>query len=387
MPAERSDRTAQKRFRALRTIVLVVLLVVSTALGIMHQLVPAMRPVGVDALDPFGAIESALTLVAQGKLLEKIAWTSFVLLLATMIAALLFRRVFCGKICAFGALQELFARLGRRIFGKRLVLPAAIDKPARWLKYVMLAFIVIMSFATASLFIRPYDPWAAFHHILSVELFSGFAVGLVLLVVSLVGSMLYDRFFCKYLCPMGGFLGLVNRAGWFRIKRNNETCTHCLACNKACPMNIPVESLAQVNTSECINCNLCVASCPVKDTLVIEGPRKGSISPQAVLWITVAIFAVTVGVSAASGKVEWTVKTLEQETAAKGTFDPTTITGMSTFKEVSALSGVSRADLMAKFKLTEKDFESPIREAAHREGSGWDTTAVKDFVTEKMKKK
>jgi polyferredoxin len=243
-----------------------------------------------------------------------------------------------------------------------------------------------MSFVTASLWVRPYDPWAAYHHIVSVELVSGFLVGLILLVLSLVGSLLYDRFFCKYLCPMGGFLGLINRIGWFRIKRVDATCTHCMACNKACPVNIKVESVAQVSSSECINCNLCVASCPVKDTLVVEGPRAGRVSPQGVLWITVAIFVATLGISTAAGGAEWTVQTLEKRTEAAGAFDPTQIKGSDTFRQVSELSGIPKEEFLAKFKISDKDFESPIRDAAHREGSGFDTTAVKDFVIERMKK-
>ena len=133
-------------------------------------------------------------------------------------------------------------------------------------------------------------------------------MGLIVLVVSLVGSLLYDRFFCKYLCPMGGFLGLINRLGWFRITRNEATCTHCMACDKACPVNIPVESVAQVQSSECIACNLCVNACPVKDTLVVAGPRTGKVSSFAVLGITVALFAGVVVAGSLIGGVRWTQK-------------------------------------------------------------------------------
>lgn len=63
-----------------------------------------MRPVGVDALCPFGGIESAITLVFTGSMLERVAWSSFILLLATLIIALVFRRSFCGHICPLGAL-------------------------------------------------------------------------------------------------------------------------------------------------------------------------------------------------------------------------------------------------------------------------------------------
>lgn len=208
MASEKSDKRSQRIFRRVRLGVLVFSLAAATTLSILHQYVTGTKPVGVDALCPFGGIEAAFTLVMTGSLLAKIAWSSFILLFGTVVVALVFRRVFCGKICALGALQELFSRLGRAIFRKRFTVPAAIDKPARYLKYLALALIVIFSAVTGQLIIRPYDPWAAWNHLLSVELISGFLVGLIILVVSLVGSMLYDRFFCKYLCPMGGFLGL-----------------------------------------------------------------------------------------------------------------------------------------------------------------------------------
>jgi len=183
MAGEKSDRRSQRIFRGVRLGFLVFFLVLATAAGILHQFAPVTKPVGVDALCPFGGIEAAFTLVMTGSLLPKIAWSSFILLAATIVVALVFRRVFCGKICAFGALQELFGRLGKAIFRKRLTVPAAIDKPARYLKYLTLAAIVILSAVAGQLIIRPYDPWAAWNHLLSVELISGFLVGLIILVV------------------------------------------------------------------------------------------------------------------------------------------------------------------------------------------------------------
>jgi polyferredoxin len=386
MIGEKSDRKAQRAFRAVRLAFLALFLVVSTVFGIMHQFLPGTKPVSVDALDPFGGIESAITVITTGQLVAKIAWSSFILLLATLIVALAFRRVFCGKICAFGALQELFGRLGKRVFRKRFTVPKVVDRSARFLKYAVLAVVVALTAITGTLVIRPYDPWAAYHHILSAELITGFWVGLILLVVSLVGSLFYDRFFCKYLCPMGGFLGLINRIGWFRVKRVEATCTHCMACDKACPMNIKVESLAQVQSSECINCGLCVNACPVKDTLVIEGPRKGRISSGAVLAITLVVFVAVVGTATALGAFQWTQATLEERTQAAATFNPDDIKGSDTFAAVSSLTGIPKEEFVKRFSLAEDDFDKPIKDAAHREGAGFDTTDVREFVKEKLGK-
>lgn len=413
----RRRRNQAKRFRATRLALLVVLLALSTALGILHQYAATARPVGVDALDPFGGIESAITLATTGALVEKIGWTSFVLLGATLLVAVLFRRAFCGKICAFGALQELFGKLGRKLFKRRFTVPARIDRPARYLKYLALAAIVILTAATGELVIRPYDPWAAYHHLFSAELISGFLVGLIVLVLSVAGSLFYDRFFCKYLCPMGAFLGLINRIGLYRVARNNDTCTHCMACDKACPVNLRVESVAQVQSSECINCNLCVAACPVENTLVVAAPWQRSavlaysapapqpeatavegstpvpaargirgISPGLVMWTSVLIFAAVIGVTTLSGGVDWTVKSLQRNVEEKAALDPADIKGTDTFKQVADLSGIPKEEFVRRFGLTEEAFAAPIKESAHGAGATFDTATVRDFVAERMGK-
>ena len=169
----KSDRRSQRAFLSLRLAVLVALLALSTALGAMHQFQKGARPVGVDALCPFGAIEAAYMLLASGSLIERVSWSSYALLLATVLAALLFRRVFCGKICAFGTLQELFARLGEGLFRRRFMVPESTDKPARFVKYAILAGTVAASAIAGRLFIRPYDPWATYQHLL----FEGAAPG------------------------------------------------------------------------------------------------------------------------------------------------------------------------------------------------------------------
>jgi polyferredoxin len=388
MTGAKSDRHAQRVFRRIRLGFLVLFLAASTGLGILHLFAPGTKPVGVDALDPFGGIESAFSLIATGAMLSKIAWSSFILLFATIVTALVFRRVFCGKVCSFGALQEFFGKLGKAMLGKRFDVPRIVDRPARYLKYVVLVFIVVWSAIAGSLVIRPYDPWAAYHHLVSTELISGFLVGLILLIMSLVGSIFYDRFFCKYLCPMGGFLGLINRIGWFRVKRNDATCTHCMACDKACPVNIHVESMAQVQSSECINCNLCVNACPVQNTLVIGGPRaaKGNVSSLAVLGITLGIFVAVLGGSTATGLVQWSVVPLAETVAKTSSLNPDDIKGTDTFAQVSALSGIAKEEFLARFKISVDDFEKPIKDVAHRPDSGFETQAVRDFVKEKMGK-
>ena len=136
MSYERTDRSAQKRSRMLRWSVLGVVLVGMTAIVTAHQYVAgAGKPVGVDALCPFGGVETLYSLIAGAGFVEKTAASALVLLVGMLGMALVMRRSFCGQICPLGALQGLFGSIGGRLFRKRPEIPKAIDRPARFLKY------------------------------------------------------------------------------------------------------------------------------------------------------------------------------------------------------------------------------------------------------------
>lgn len=160
--AKRSDRAAQQRSRTIRLGVLTAILVFITGVGYLHQTGTAFKPIGVDALCPFGGIETLWSLISGAGLLKRIAVSSVILLATTLLTAVVFRRAFCGYLCPLGAVQELFGKIGKAIWPKnRPVMPAIIDKPARLLKYGILLFFTVWTWQAAALVIRPYDPWVA----------------------------------------------------------------------------------------------------------------------------------------------------------------------------------------------------------------------------------
>lgn len=130
-----------------------------------------------------------------------------------MVIGIVLSRFFCGWFCAFGALQAVFGWLGKKIFRRHFTVPPRLDRYLRWIKYPVLVLIIYFTWKTGELVIRPYDPFAAFGH-LSAGLgavWAEFAVGLVLLIATLFFSMLYERAFCKYLCPLGAFNAILSR--------------------------------------------------------------------------------------------------------------------------------------------------------------------------------
>jgi NAD-dependent dihydropyrimidine dehydrogenase PreA subunit len=326
-------------------------------MGYLHQTAGAGKPAGVDALCPFGGLETAYALVTSGLLLKRVAISSVVLLVAVIAVAVVFRRSFCGQICPLGFLQEMFGGLGRKVFKQRPVMPAWLDRPARYLKYVVLVAFIGLAWTTADLAIRPYDPWVAYMHLTSAEVFAEFSIGFAVLVAAVVGSFVYDRFFCKYLCPMGATLGLISKFSIFKVRRTTETCIDCKACDTACPVNITVSEVETVDSPECINCNECVTACPVKDTLAMSTRSNKRLSALGTTVAVVAIFAIVVGGATVAGSFDWKTPSLAEEagvgrgngaggegaggqSALSGDFDVSLIKGRTTLAEVSEVTGI-----------------------------------------------
>ena len=359
MTVEKAPRGPRTTARWVRWAVLAGVLMAITILGVLHQRLGIGKPVGVDALCPFGGLETLGTLTVSATLVKRIALSSVLLLLAIVVTAFVFRRAFCGRICPLGYLQELFGGIGRRLFRKRPIVPAAIDRPARFLKYGVLVGVLALTWATAELIIRPYDPWAAYQHLSSPEVFVEFGVGVAVLGLSLAGSLVYDRFFCKYLCPMGAFLGLLSRFSVFKVRRRTDTCIDCKACDKACPTNVTVSTAGAVTSPECIDCGECVAACPVKDTLAFGTAKARRLTPTGAAVLSVATFTVLVGAATAAGWFDWTMPTLKEQmedagplgqspdASTSGSSDPSSapidtslIKGSTTVEEIVEATGV-----------------------------------------------
>jgi len=73
-------------------------------------------------------------------------------------------------------------------------------------------------------------------------------------------NLVYPRFFCRVLCPLGALLGLLSRWAWYRIERDPQTCNACdrcrLHCEGACDPH------ARLRLAECFVCFNCIEDCP-----------------------------------------------------------------------------------------------------------------------------
>ena len=185
---------------------------------------------------PMGAIASLYVYLVHGQFLHRIHPTSFVVLGAVILVTLLSRRAFCGWICPFGTLQEWVARLGKKLFRRRIEPPAWLDRNLRYLKYVVLLLVVGGSWYVGTLVFRRYDPYLALYEF--GESLSDTWPGYVILAVVLLGALFVERFWCRYACPLGAFLGLLSKVGIMKITHEEGTCTSCNAGIRRCPVGI-----------------------------------------------------------------------------------------------------------------------------------------------------
>lgn len=376
MALERTDQKASRRARVVRRVLLAGVLIAMTGIAYAHQTIPgAGKPPGVDALCPFGGLETLFTLLSGQGFIKRTAASSVILLVGMVGVALVWRRSFCGQLCPLGALQGAFGWLGRRL-RVRHALPASLDRPARNLKYAVLAVFTVWTWQAASLVMRPYDPWVAWTHIASTELMTSFGIGAVVLGLSLAGSIFFERFFCKYLCPTGALLGLLSKVSLTRIERSAGVCIECGACDRACPMDVPVSGAGVVTDSECISCAECVTACAVRGALEVTAAFK-RLAPLTMTGIVAGIVAALIVATTVTGLFSWRMPTLAEAIeqhggapgkATTGTFDVALIRGYMSMSEIAEATGIQACEFSETFGVPEADLSRPMKEIKDRYG-------------------
>ncbi len=173
---------------------------------------------------------------------------------ALVLAVAVWGRAFCGRVCPFGYLQDLFFKVPSPVKLHRF----RADKYLRWLKFI----VIVLWLATNLLAIIPRD---------NLE-FDIPSVGVmaVLLAIALL-SIVIQRPFCKYLCP-GAMLGLGNHSPINCYKVDTERCTNCGLCSRVCKMDIAPTVVP--NSIECIRCGECKRRC--SQNAIASGLGKSS---------------------------------------------------------------------------------------------------------------
>ncbi len=160
----------------------------------------------------------------------------FLLAVGVPILVVIFGNYYCGYICPFGAAQELAGYILPQRF--RPPIPKDAMRWARFIKYIILFVFVTVFFTFRNHTALTADPL--------IEVFSRALPKLLLWTagIALVGSIVFVRFWCRYLCPAGAFLSLFNgvallkrfmpakKFGRCRFGVTGKTQLDCICCDK-----------------------------------------------------------------------------------------------------------------------------------------------------------
>lgn len=244
---------------------------------------------------------------ASGDFIVSLPTMRLAIVVAVFLFAVFFTRFFCGYICPVGTVQDFLMSL-RNGFG----ISQVNVRPGRVLDNVLRLFKYLILFALTYVLINgigvPYARWML----------------IAVAVIIVVGGLLVDRFWCKYICPIGASVNTVRfwvlfvaltAAFWalntflnlgidwiwllaaycvfgylqeiilrntrlhlFRIVKEEDRCTHCGDCGRACPYSLNVQNCGnRLNDVDCTLCGECVAVCRRK-ALGVGIVRKTSVN-------------------------------------------------------------------------------------------------------------
>jgi polyferredoxin len=301
----------------------------------------------VEAYCPFGGLASLYQFLTTGGFIRRIEPSAIIVFGALVILTIFASSGFCGWICPFGSLQEWMGLLGKRVFRKKFNPTGVWEQRLRYLKYVILAVVTGLTWKTASLVFRDYDPFLAFFHL--GYHFDELAWAYAALAVVLVGSIYIERFFCKYACPLGAVVGLLGKLGRAKIVRTSDGCKECNICRKVCYAHIDLLSVTEIRDAGCNHCLKCVAACPKPNVLTVRASGFRIPQPVYASVLVIGLF-VLIGVSKVAGK--WQTKPASLEfTNAAGQLDAEQIRGWMNLQEVSAGYGISLDRLYSSIGL------------------------------------
>mgnify|MGYP001817495353 FL=1 len=244
--------------------------------SIRHNVVTTEHLASIDAYCPFGGFETLYRWLSSGGLfVQKTHQSNLILVLGLIGGVILAGGAFCGWVCPFGAFQDLLNWIRKRMHLPELQVPARLGRVLTYGRDVTFAVILSATVSTVKLWFADFDPYRTIFGLGWLFEFNlqehwpayAVAVGII------IGALLIPRFWCRYLCPLGGAISLLGHLSLLRIRRDATTCKDCAMCNIPCPAKIDVANADPAVSTDCIGCLECIESCPQEGTLSVTlGP-------------------------------------------------------------------------------------------------------------------
>lgn len=221
---------------------------------------------------------------------ETIEMTSFVAaLIGLCVYTFFFGRFFCGYACAFGAFGDavhaIYMSICKKCKKKPIKMKPETGNKLNNLKYVVLVIIVLLCYTGIYSRTQGYSPWDVFSMVCAGNFrLEKYIVGIVLFLFIIIGMCVQERFFCRFLCPMGAVFAMLPVLPIYSLFRNREKCLKgCSGCTRNCPVHLTLLEEGSMDvTGECIQCQKCISFCPKSNIHCGIGTWKGN-----EIWFTI----------------------------------------------------------------------------------------------------
>jgi NosR/NirI family nitrite reductase transcriptional regulator len=165
------------------------------------------------------------------------------------------RGVYCGWLCPFGALQELTNAAAQKLGVKQIAVPQALHERLWVIKYTLFMAILALSFYSMrdALILAEAEP---FKTAISLRFMRAWPF-LLFVAALLTASLFIERFYCRYLCPLGAGLAIPAKLKIFDwLKRRPQCGRECRMCETKCTVGA-IDAIGRINANECVLCLRC----------------------------------------------------------------------------------------------------------------------------------
>jgi ferredoxin-type protein NapH len=219
-----------------------------------------------------------------------------------LVIGILIGKSMCGWVCPFGFVQDLMSYLRRRqtdlssrthktlVYGKYVILTITLLISASYSITAVAGTNVAYSQALGVFVQGPFTAlspsetlFATLPKIVQGFKFSGwentisdtlygistlpplFWIQFAIMVIVLIFAIYVPRSWCRYLCPHGAIMAVMNRFSFIGLRREPFKCekSTCRSCVQVCPTRVPILDLPWEKFShpECIYCMKCADAC------------------------------------------------------------------------------------------------------------------------------
>lgn len=214
----------------------------------------------------FDGLRAIFVAIISGEFSFYKFFSKIVNVIAVLPLTIILGRFFCGWMCAFGTVGDMVFLLSSKVFKVKFNINKKMDFYLKFLKYLVLLVSIIFVWWLGYKDLNVLSPWDAFGQLPNFYLaYKEFFVGIMVFWIILFACFFVERFFCRYLCPLGAIFSIASKFRILKIRKTTEKCGKCRICTNNCPMGILLYEHEFIRSGECIECMNCTSVCPRKN--------------------------------------------------------------------------------------------------------------------------